>query len=194
MRDTAQQAADLFKMQRYDEAAAKYQEIIEKYPESLYAWSNLGVVRFQQGKLHEALKALQQAVKLSPTDAFSYSNLGIVYYQMNQYEHAIDALERPWRSIPTTPRATIISAAPARKKAGRKWPRRNSARRSNRRYFRRRPLQSRPGLRHRKAAVAGAGPPPLQTRARTRHQPDPRLEKLLQMDGVAQNPTASDQK
>jgi tetratricopeptide (TPR) repeat protein len=94
MRDTAQQAADLFKMQRYDEAADKYQSIIEKYPDSLYAWSNLGVVRFQQGKLPEALKALQQAVKLSPTDAFSYSNLGIVYYQLGQYENAISALER----------------------------------------------------------------------------------------------------
>jgi Flp pilus assembly protein TadD len=92
MRDTAQEAADLFKNQQYDESAAKYQTIIEKYPESLYAWSNLGVVRFQQGKFNEALKALQQAVKLSPTDAFSYSNLGIVYYQLNQYENAISAL------------------------------------------------------------------------------------------------------
>jgi Flp pilus assembly protein TadD len=101
MRDTAQQAADLFKMQRYDEAADKYQTIIEKYPDSLYAWSNLGVVRFQQGKLPEALKALQQAVKLSPTDAFSYSNLGIVYYQLGQYENAISALERALALDPT---------------------------------------------------------------------------------------------
>jgi tetratricopeptide (TPR) repeat protein len=92
MRETAQDAADLFKNQKYDESAAKYQSIIDKYPESLYAWSNLGVVRFQQGKFDEALKALQQAVKLSPTDAFSYSNLGIVYYQLGQYENAIDAL------------------------------------------------------------------------------------------------------
>jgi Flp pilus assembly protein TadD len=92
MRETAQDAADLFKNQKYDESAAKYQSIIDKYPESLYAWSNLGVVRFQQGKYDEALKALQQAVKLSPTDAFSYSNLGIVYYQLNQFENAIDAL------------------------------------------------------------------------------------------------------
>ncbi|HEV3271990.1 MAG TPA: tetratricopeptide repeat protein [Candidatus Methylacidiphilales bacterium] len=92
MRETAQDAADLFKDQKYDESAAKYQTIIDKYPESLYAWSNLGVVRFQQGKYDDALKALQQAVKLSPTDAFSYSNLGIVYYQLQQYENAIDAL------------------------------------------------------------------------------------------------------
>jgi tetratricopeptide (TPR) repeat protein len=92
MRDTAQQAADLFKNGRYDDAAAKYQDIIDKYPESLYAWSNLGVVRFQQGKLDEALRALQQAVKLSPTDGFSYKNLGIVYYKLDQYEDAIGAL------------------------------------------------------------------------------------------------------
>ena len=94
MRDIAQQAADLFKNGRYDDAADKYQVIIDKYPESLYAWSNLGVVRFQQGKLDEALKALQQAVKLKPTDAFSYSNLGIVYYKLGQYENSIDALNR----------------------------------------------------------------------------------------------------
>ncbi len=94
MREVAQEATDLFKMQRYDEAAAKYQTIIDKYPESLYAWSNLGVVRSQEGKLQEAMKALQQAVKLSPNDAFSYRNLGIVYYQLDQNDAAIDALER----------------------------------------------------------------------------------------------------
>lgn len=92
MRDTAQAASDFFNMKKYDEAAAKYQVIIDKYPECLYAWSNLGVVRFQQGDLNDALKALQQAVKISPTDSFSYSNLGIVYYNLNQYENAIDAL------------------------------------------------------------------------------------------------------
>jgi len=94
MKDTAQQAADLFKAGRYDDASAKYQSIIDKYPESIYAWSNLGVVRFQQGHLPEALKALQQAVKISPSDAFSYRSLGIVYYQMSQYDNAIGALER----------------------------------------------------------------------------------------------------
>lgn len=104
MRETAQEAADLFKNQKYDESAAKYQSIIDKYPESLYAWSNLGVVRFQQGKFDEALKALQQAVKLSPTDAFSYSNLGIVYYQLNQYENAIDALNAAKALDPNDPK------------------------------------------------------------------------------------------
>jgi Flp pilus assembly protein TadD len=104
MRETAQDAADLFKNQKYDESAAKYQSIIDKYPESLYAWSNLGVVRFQQGKFDDALKALQQAVKLSPTDAFSYSNLGIVYYQLNQYENAIDALNSAKALDPNDPK------------------------------------------------------------------------------------------
>ena len=104
MRETAQEAADLFKNQKYDDSAAKYQSIIDKYPESLYAWSNLGVVRFQQGKFDDALKALQQAVKLSPTDAFSYSNLGIVYYQLNQFENAIDALNAAKALDPSDPK------------------------------------------------------------------------------------------
>ena len=104
MREVAQEATDLFENKHYDEAAAKYQTIIDKYPESLYAWSNLGVVRFQQGKFDDALKALQQAVKLSPTDAFSYSNLGIVYYQLNQFENAIDALNAAKALDPNDPK------------------------------------------------------------------------------------------
>lgn len=94
IRHLAQQASDLFAQKRYDEAAAVYQKMIDKYPESLYAWSNLGVVRFQQQNFPEAQKALQQAVKLSPTDAFSHSILGIVYYSLGKYDDAVSTLTR----------------------------------------------------------------------------------------------------
>ena len=94
MREIAQEATDFFENKHYDEAAAKFQTIIDKYPESIYAWSNLGVVRSQQGRLPEAAKALQHAVKLSPNDAVSYRNLGTVYFQQNRNDEAIDALER----------------------------------------------------------------------------------------------------
>lgn len=103
MRKVAEEATSLFENKHYDEAAAKYQTIIDKYPESLYAWSNLGVVRSQQGKLQEAMKALQQAVKLSPNDAFSYRNLGIVYYELGRNDAAIDALERSIALEPNNP-------------------------------------------------------------------------------------------
>jgi Flp pilus assembly protein TadD/predicted nucleic acid-binding Zn-ribbon protein len=94
VRQLAQEASDLFAQKRYDEAAAVYQKMIDKYPESLYAWSNLGVVRFQQQNFPEAQKALAQAVKLSPTDAFSHSILGIVYYSLGKYDDAVSTLTR----------------------------------------------------------------------------------------------------
>jgi tetratricopeptide (TPR) repeat protein len=192
MRDTAQQAADLFKMQRYDDAAAKYQEIIDKYPESLYAWSNLGVVRFQQGKLPEALKALQQAVKLSPTDAFSYSNLGIVYYQMNEYENAISALERALALDPTNAKSHNYLGCACSQKG---W-----SEVAEKEFLKAIEIDDTFGDAHFNLALVYATEKPPSLEMARRHykralelgiSPDPRLEKLLQMDGVAQNPPAN---
>ncbi len=94
MRPIAQEANNLFAQKKYDEAALLYQRIIDRYPDSLYAWSNLGVVRFQQQNYVEAQKALLQAVRLSPSDGFSYSILGIVYYQLGKYDDAISTLTK----------------------------------------------------------------------------------------------------
>ncbi len=101
MKTLAQEAADLFKMNRFDESAARYDEIISKYPESLYAWSNLGVVRFHQGEYGEARKALLQGIKLCPTDSLCHRNLGIVYYQIRSYEACIDELTQAIAIDPT---------------------------------------------------------------------------------------------
>ncbi len=94
MRAVAAQATDLFNQRKFDDAAARYNTMLQRYPDSLYAWSNLGVVRFQQQKYDEAKKALQEAVKLAPNDGFSHSVLGIVYYQMGKQDEAITALTR----------------------------------------------------------------------------------------------------
>jgi tetratricopeptide (TPR) repeat protein len=94
MRDVAEQASDYFARKDFDEAADCYQRIIHKYPDSLYGWSNLGVVRFQQGKLDEARVAFLQSVSLSDSDAFSWENLGITYYELRQYDDAVEALKK----------------------------------------------------------------------------------------------------
>jgi Flp pilus assembly protein TadD len=186
MRDTAQQAADLFKMQRYDEAADKYQTIIEKYPDSLYAWSNLGVVRFQQGKLPEALKALQQAVKLSPTDAFSYSNLGIVYYQLGQYENAISALERALALDPSNAMAHNYLGCACSQKGWQEV--------AEKEFTKAIELNDNFADAHFNLALIYATEKPPSLEMARRHykralelgiQPNPQLEKLLRMDGSA---------
>jgi len=93
-KDTAAKATSLYNEKKYDEAANAYQEIINKYPQSIYALSNLGVVRFQQAKYPEAEKALREAIRVAPNDPFSHSVLGIVLVQQEKYDDAIQVLSR----------------------------------------------------------------------------------------------------
>lgn len=93
-KDTAAKATSLYNEKKFDEAASAYQEILNKYPQSIYALSNLGVVRFQQAKYPEAEKALREAIRVAPNDAFSHSVLGIVLVQQEKYDDAIQILSR----------------------------------------------------------------------------------------------------
>ena len=93
-KDTAARATSLYNEKKFDEAAAAYQEILNKYPQSIYALSNLGVVRFQQQKYPEAEKPLREAIRVAPNDAFSHSVLGIVLVQQEKYDDAIQVLSR----------------------------------------------------------------------------------------------------
>ncbi|MFZ5806690.1 MAG: tetratricopeptide repeat protein [Verrucomicrobiota bacterium] len=103
-RDVAEQAVQLFANRKFEEAAAKYQTILNAYPGSLYALSNLGVVRFQQQKYADAEKTLKEAVRLAPQDAFSHSILGIVLYQQGKYDDAVQVLSRAVALNPNDPK------------------------------------------------------------------------------------------
>jgi tetratricopeptide (TPR) repeat protein len=99
-RDAATEASAAFAAGDFAKAADRYQQIIDKHPDCLYAWSNLGVVRFQQNDYEGARDALERSVAMSPEDAFSLENLGIVYYQLKRYDEGIDVLSK---SIALTP-------------------------------------------------------------------------------------------
>jgi tetratricopeptide (TPR) repeat protein len=93
-KETAAKATALYNEKKFDESAAAYEEILVKYPQSIYALSNLGVVRFQQQKYPEAEKALREAIRVAPNDAFSHSVLGIALVQQEKYDDAIQILSR----------------------------------------------------------------------------------------------------
>ena len=67
---------------------------MDQHPHSLYALSNLGVVRFHQQKYPEAEKALRKAIQISGNDAFSSAVLGIVLVQQEKYQEAVEVLRR----------------------------------------------------------------------------------------------------
>jgi TPR repeat protein len=93
-KDAANRATSFYEAKKYEDCAKAYKEILQKYPDSLYALSNLGVVRFQQQKYPEAESALRKAVAISRSDAFSHSVLGIVLVQQEKYQEALDILRR----------------------------------------------------------------------------------------------------
>ncbi|MGF1679517.1 MAG: tetratricopeptide repeat protein [Candidatus Methylacidiphilales bacterium] len=103
-KEVAEQANTLFQQGKFDDAAAKYQLILNSYPESLYAVSNLAVVRFQQGRYPVAEEHLRKAVQLAPQDAFSHSILGIVLYQQGKYDDAVQILSRASALDPNDPK------------------------------------------------------------------------------------------
>jgi tetratricopeptide (TPR) repeat protein len=93
-KETAAQATSFYNEKKFDDAASAYEKILAKYPQSIYALSNLGVVRFQQQKYPEAEKALREAIRVAPNDAFSHSVLGIALVQQEKYDDAIQILSR----------------------------------------------------------------------------------------------------
>ncbi|MEM1060004.1 MAG: tetratricopeptide repeat protein, partial [Verrucomicrobiota bacterium] len=90
----AEEASAHFAGGDLESAARCYEDIILHHKDNLFAWSNLGVVRYQQKEYQEASYALEQAVRLNPQDAFSHSLLGIVYYHMGRRPAAIESLQR----------------------------------------------------------------------------------------------------
>ena len=79
---------------RYESAAAKFETIAAKYPDCLYAWGNLGVIRSEQGRIDEDCRAFKQATRVNPGDAVSQMHLGICYFEQRKYTAAISPFER----------------------------------------------------------------------------------------------------
>lgn len=103
MAPVAKQARLFFDKGNYDAAAEQYRQILARYPDNLYALSNLGVVRFQQGKFKDAEEALQRAIKVAPNDGFSHSILGIVFYMTARFDEAVSTLTRAATLDPNDP-------------------------------------------------------------------------------------------
>ena len=92
--ENAARATRLYAAGKMEEAIREYQTILKKYPNSIYALSNIGVVRFQQKDYAESEKVLREALRQSPNDAFSNSVLGVVLLQLGKLEEAEDVLKR----------------------------------------------------------------------------------------------------
>jgi Flp pilus assembly protein TadD len=89
LQDIACAAKESFEQGKYENAEKRYQEILDKKPDNLYALSNLGVVYFCSGRVGLAEATLKKALTLSPNDEFVLTTLGIVHYRQSNFDDAL---------------------------------------------------------------------------------------------------------
>lgn len=73
----------------YAEASESYQRALEKDPEYVYAWINLGMIKRYQGDFTEAFRYLNRAREIEPTNMQMLSQMAGTRYDAGQYDQAV---------------------------------------------------------------------------------------------------------
>jgi Flp pilus assembly protein TadD len=77
-----------------DAEAACRQALAATQGRDVQAWTVLGMVLRQQGRLQESETAYRRAITIFPTDVFAHHNLGALLSQLERPEDALVALDR----------------------------------------------------------------------------------------------------
>jgi predicted TPR repeat methyltransferase len=73
---------------RYDYAEKLAKSITQQFPEYQFAWTILGALLKQTGRVIDSLTALRKSVKLAPQDAAAHSNLGVTLTELGRLDEA----------------------------------------------------------------------------------------------------------
>nr|WP_315207530.1 tetratricopeptide repeat protein [uncultured Albidiferax sp.] len=84
-----QALVDHFRHKNYAQGEAHARAMVQRYPDSGFAWKALGTMLQPQGKKEEALEAKQRAVDLLPGDAEGLCNLGRAYFELGRIAESI---------------------------------------------------------------------------------------------------------
>lgn len=87
-------ATKLYMSKHFDEAIREYIESLRVNPSSPPAWTNLGYVYFDTGRLEEAKGCFIKALELEPDWPEAHYGLGLIYERMNERERAIAHFQR----------------------------------------------------------------------------------------------------
>ena len=84
----------------YQEAITILRSVISIDPRDAPAWSNLGVLLKEMGRLEEAEQAYRKAVEADPRDAQAWSNLGVLLIEQGQKGEAEQAYRKAVEADP----------------------------------------------------------------------------------------------
>jgi tetratricopeptide (TPR) repeat protein len=65
--------------EKFEQAAANYQQAVDKYPKFRRAWKNLGLIRMRRAEFGKAIEALTRVLELGGSDALTFAQLGYAY-------------------------------------------------------------------------------------------------------------------
>lgn len=99
-------AADVpFQKKKFEEATAKYRELVDRFPDFYKAWLYYGDCLFSLGKYPEALEAYTKGVDLNPYDYQGHLFKGHALVKLNRHEEAL----REWvRTLALRPHQTTV--------------------------------------------------------------------------------------
>jgi tetratricopeptide (TPR) repeat protein len=89
-----QEANQLQRSGKLEEAVIAYRSAIASYPDFYWSYHNLGETLTQLGRLDEAVEAYQKAVELNPQKAWCLYKLGELFLLTQQFEKAVDYLRQ----------------------------------------------------------------------------------------------------
>ncbi|HVF51646.1 MAG TPA: tetratricopeptide repeat-containing serine protease family protein [Pyrinomonadaceae bacterium] len=84
----------------YETALSNFENAIDKNPNRVETWIQVGFCKVKQGKNGEAIRAYQQAIRLRPNSVEAYNKLGDAYYFAGNYNKAIEAYAQAARIEP----------------------------------------------------------------------------------------------
>lgn len=84
----------------YDHAVSYFENAVNRNPNRVDAWIQVGYCKVKQGKNEEAIKAYQQALQLKPSSEDVLNKLGDAYYYAGRLPEAIQSYKEAARLHP----------------------------------------------------------------------------------------------
>jgi S1-C subfamily serine protease len=84
----------------YDSALGSFENAVNKNPDRVEAWIQVGYCKVKQGKNAEAIKAYKQALRLRPNSVEAYNKLGDAYYYAADFDEAVESYKQAARLRP----------------------------------------------------------------------------------------------